>query len=69
MRLARPDTCAGRATEVALPLEEGVLIHNLGLPLVVVCTKCDTMDALDGLNDEHFDFIQRRLRRLCLQCT
>ncbi|XP_070616464.1 cytoplasmic dynein 1 light intermediate chain 2 isoform X2 [Erythrolamprus reginae] len=55
---------------IALPLGENVLTHNLGIPVVVVCTKCDAMSVLEKEHDyreEHFDFIQSHIRRFCLQ--
>lgn len=50
-------------------LGEGVLDINLGIPIVVVCCKVDSMATLVrsfGLKDGHFDYIQQHLRRLCL---
>uniref|UniRef100_A0A6Q2ZH84 Dynein light intermediate chain n=1 Tax=Esox lucius TaxID=8010 RepID=A0A6Q2ZH84_ESOLU len=55
---------------VLLPLGENTLTHNLGLPMVVVCTKCDAISALEkehDYKDEHLDFIQSYIRRFCLQ--
>ncbi|MGH0150751.1 UNVERIFIED_CONTAM: hypothetical protein FKN15_018487 [Acipenser sinensis] len=57
--------------EVVLPLGENVLTHNLGIPVLVVCTKCDAVSVLEKEHDyreEHFDFIQSHIRRFCLQC-
>jgi len=48
-----------------------VLTHNLGVPVVVVCTKSDAVESLEkdyGYKDSHFEFIQQHLRRTCLQC-
>ncbi|XP_033898794.1 cytoplasmic dynein 1 light intermediate chain 2 isoform X1 [Acipenser ruthenus] len=56
--------------EVVLPLGENVLTHNLGIPVLVVCTKCDAVSVLEKEHDyreEHFDFIQSHIRRFCLQ--
>ncbi|XP_041048701.1 cytoplasmic dynein 1 light intermediate chain 2 isoform X2 [Carcharodon carcharias] len=56
--------------EVVLPLGENVLTHNLGIPVLVVCTKCDAVSVLEkehDYRDEHFDFIQSHIRRFCLQ--
>ncbi|CAF1596240.1 unnamed protein product, partial [Didymodactylos carnosus] len=53
-----------------LPLGEGVLTKNLGLPVIVVITKCDAMPTLEKENDykdEQFDFIQHHIRKFCLQ--
>uniref|UniRef100_A0A8C9W7L7 Dynein light intermediate chain n=1 Tax=Scleropages formosus TaxID=113540 RepID=A0A8C9W7L7_SCLFO len=55
---------------VMLPLSDGTLTHNLGIPVVVVCTKCDAISSLEkehDYRDEHFDFIQSHIRRFCLQ--
>ncbi|XP_006004093.1 cytoplasmic dynein 1 light intermediate chain 2 isoform X2 [Latimeria chalumnae] len=55
---------------VILPLGENVLTHNLGIPVLVVCTKCDAVSVLEKEHDykeEHFDFIQSHIRRFCLQ--
>ncbi|XP_019391435.1 PREDICTED: cytoplasmic dynein 1 light intermediate chain 2 [Crocodylus porosus] len=55
---------------VTLPLGENVLTHNLGIPVLVVCTKCDAVSVLEKEHDyreEHFDFIQSHIRRFCLQ--
>uniref|UniRef100_A0A8C4NGG1 Dynein light intermediate chain n=1 Tax=Eptatretus burgeri TaxID=7764 RepID=A0A8C4NGG1_EPTBU len=45
---------------------------NLGLPIVVVGTKCDKLLGFvkeHKLSDEHMEFIQIHLRRICLSCT
>ncbi|MBN3279581.1 DC1L1 protein, partial [Polyodon spathula] len=55
---------------VVLPLGENTLTHNLGVPLLVICTKCDAISGLEkehDYRDEHFDFIQSHIRRFCLQ--
>ncbi|KAJ8288232.1 hypothetical protein COCON_G00008910 [Conger conger] len=55
---------------IVLPLGKNTLTHNLGIPMVVVCTKCDAISGLEtehDYRDEHFDFIQSHLRRFCLQ--
>ncbi|XP_053322352.1 cytoplasmic dynein 1 light intermediate chain 1 isoform X2 [Spea bombifrons] len=55
---------------VILPLGEHTLTHNLGIPVVVVCTKCDAISILEkehDYKDEHFDFIQSHIRKFCLQ--
>ncbi|XP_078256838.1 cytoplasmic dynein 1 light intermediate chain 2 isoform X1 [Rhinoraja longicauda] len=56
--------------EVVLPLCENALTHNLGIPVLVVCTKCDAVSLLEkehDYRDEHFDFIQSHIRRFCLE--
>ncbi|XP_036391260.1 cytoplasmic dynein 1 light intermediate chain 2-like [Megalops cyprinoides] len=55
---------------VLIPLGDNVLSHNLGIPVLIVCTKCDAISALERDHDyreEHFDFIQFHIRRFCLQ--
>jgi len=49
---------------------EGVLKNNLGIPIVIVCTKSDSVVMLEKNYDfksPTFDFIQLYLRRICLQ--
>ena len=56
--------------ELLIPLEEGVLFTNIGLPVIVVCSKSDTTMMLENSHDfrnEHFDFIQMHLRKACLE--
>ncbi|KAJ2830306.1 hypothetical protein FBU31_002514 [Coemansia sp. 'formosensis'] len=53
-----------------LPLGQGVLETNFGIPLIVVCTKSDTMELMErerGFKEEDFDYIQQVLRAVCLQ--
>uniref|UniRef100_A0A673TAS6 Dynein light intermediate chain n=1 Tax=Suricata suricatta TaxID=37032 RepID=A0A673TAS6_SURSU len=55
---------------VVLPLGADTLTHNLGVPVLVVCTKCDAISVLEkehDYRDEHFDFIQSHIRKFCLQ--
>ncbi|KAF3833792.1 hypothetical protein F7725_024996 [Dissostichus mawsoni] len=55
---------------VLLPLGDNTLTHNLGIPVVVVCTKCDAISTLEkehDYRDEHLDFIQSHIRQFCLQ--
>ena len=54
---------------IVLPLSESTLTRNLGLPLLVVLTKCDVMPSLEkdyDFKDETFDFIQQHVRKFCL---
>ncbi|XP_072670351.1 cytoplasmic dynein 1 light intermediate chain 2 isoform X1 [Canis lupus baileyi] len=65
-----PLTSGPDEENVALPLGDNMLTHNLGIPVLVVCTKCDAVSVLEkehDYRDEHFDFIQSHLRRFCLQ--
>ncbi|KAJ3242733.1 hypothetical protein HDU77_010691 [Chytriomyces hyalinus] len=55
---------------VTLPLGQGVLTNNLGIPIIVVCTKADYMISLEkerGYGDGTFDYIQQSLRTICLK--
>jgi dynein light intermediate chain 1 len=57
--------------EINIPLPEGCLLKNLGIPIIIVCTKCDLIEELENknknFNDEKFDYIQQVLRTVCLQ--
>ena len=58
------------ASPPAKVLDSSTLSANFGLPLIVVCTKCDSIENLEGsfdYSEEHFDFIQHYLRKFCLQ--
>lgn len=51
-------------------LEENVLANNIGIPIIVVVTKSDYIATLEKENDyreEHFDFIQKHIRKFCLK--
>uniref|UniRef100_A0A6I8QLN8 Dynein light intermediate chain n=1 Tax=Xenopus tropicalis TaxID=8364 RepID=A0A6I8QLN8_XENTR len=67
----RAPTSSGIEDEnIVLPLGDNILTHNLGIPVLVVCTKCDAVSVLEkehDYKDEHFDFIQSHIRRFCLQ--
>ncbi|RUS16573.1 dynein light intermediate chain-domain-containing protein [Jimgerdemannia flammicorona] len=57
--------------QVTLPLGPGTLTKNLGIPLVIVCCKSDSLNQLERTQDykeERFDYIQQTLRTLCLKC-
>ncbi|KAI8801785.1 dynein light intermediate chain-domain-containing protein [Cladochytrium replicatum] len=57
-------------THVPSPLPQGALTKNLGIPIVVVCTKSDNMIALErekDFRDDQFDYIQQTLRTICLK--
>ncbi|GAA5992711.1 hypothetical protein JCM5350_004288 [Sporobolomyces pararoseus] len=54
--------------ESALP--DGTLLENLGVPIVVVCTKADHINTLERskeFTEEQFDYIQQTLRTICLR--
>jgi dynein light intermediate chain 1 len=66
--VANPTAAEGE--EIA-PLPEGCLTHNFGVPLVVVCTKADTISQLErdrNFKEEKFDYVQQVLRTICLKC-
>ncbi|XP_048040621.1 cytoplasmic dynein 1 light intermediate chain 2 isoform X2 [Megalobrama amblycephala] len=66
----RGPAAVGEDESVLLPLGDNVLTHNLGIPVLIVCTKCDAVSVLEKEHDykeEHFDFIQSHIRRFCLQ--
>jgi len=52
-----------------LPLANGLLTNNLGIPIVVVCCKSDMTEMLSkeyAFKESHFDYIHQYLRRICL---
>ncbi|CAG8481177.1 4233_t:CDS:2 [Ambispora gerdemannii] len=56
--------------DVALPLGQGTLTKNLGIPLIVVCAKSDNLSNHEReleYTEEIFDFIQQSLRTICLK--
>ncbi|CAI8032898.1 Cytoplasmic dynein 1 light intermediate chain 2 [Geodia barretti] len=64
-------TTSSEEEGVVLPLGDTTLTCNLGLPLVVVCCKSDSVSELEkvhGYRDEHLDFIQQAIRKFCLNC-
>jgi len=64
-----PMTDLSPQEEKSLDMFDGVLSRNLGLDIVVVLTKSDSMALLEseqGLTDQHFDFIQQAVRKFCL---
>lgn len=66
----RAPAAGGEDEGVLLPLPDNVLTHNLGIPVMVVCTKCDAVSVLEKEHDykeEHFDYIQSHIRRFCLR--
>uniref|UniRef100_A0A672IVN6 Dynein light intermediate chain n=1 Tax=Salarias fasciatus TaxID=181472 RepID=A0A672IVN6_SALFA len=65
-----PQRRSDEEESILLPLGDNTLTHNLGIPVVVVCTKCDAISTLEkehDYRDEHLDFIQSHIRRFCLQ--
>ncbi|SPO27657.1 related to dynein light-intermediate chain [Ustilago trichophora] len=54
----------------ANPLADGTLTDNLGIPIVVVCTKADAISRLERdkeFKEEQFDYIQQVLRTVCMK--
>ncbi|GAM23489.1 hypothetical protein SAMD00019534_066640 [Acytostelium subglobosum LB1] len=52
------------------PLGEDILSHNLGVPVLVVCCKSDSVVMLEkdfDYKDDLFDYIQQYLRRICIR--
>ncbi|GJJ75317.1 dynein light intermediate chain 1, cytosolic [Entomortierella parvispora] len=55
---------------VLLPLTEGCLTDNTGVPIIIVCTKSDHINNLEremDYQEETFDYIQQSLRTICLK--
>ncbi|KAI8074661.1 dynein light intermediate chain-domain-containing protein [Gongronella butleri] len=51
--------------KVVLPLPEGCLTTNYGIPITLVGCKCDQLDRLQqthGYKDDHLDYIQQAIR-------
>ncbi|KAF9961644.1 hypothetical protein BGZ72_002735 [Mortierella alpina] len=58
------------AQSVLLPLAEGCLTNNTGVPIIIVCTKSDHINSLEremDYQEETFDYIQQSLRTICLK--
>ncbi|KAI8640521.1 dynein light intermediate chain-domain-containing protein [Parasitella parasitica] len=56
--------------QVMLPLTNGCLTNNLGLPITIVCCKSDAINKLEQTHDykdDQFDFIQQTLRCICMK--
>ncbi|KAG2216387.1 hypothetical protein INT45_004805 [Circinella minor] len=63
-------TTTTSADQVTLPLTQGCLSTNLGVPIVIVCCKSDALNMLEQSQDykeEQFDFIQQTLRCVCMK--
>jgi dynein light intermediate chain 1 len=65
---AEDDTDDLSEIKAQMPLQEGVLKVNLGIPIIVVCNKIDLL--LRGEKapflEQNLDFIQKHLRNYCL---
>ncbi|GAA5954069.1 hypothetical protein JCM21900_005397 [Sporobolomyces salmonicolor] len=71
---AAPATTSTSTSAAALdadaPLPPGTLTDNLGIGIVVVCTKADQMNSLERereFTEEQFDYIQQTLRTICMR--
>ncbi|KAI8075542.1 dynein light intermediate chain-domain-containing protein [Thamnidium elegans] len=56
--------------QVVLPLTQGCLTNNLGMPITIVCCKSDALNTLEQTHDykdDQFDFIQQTLRCICMK--
>jgi hypothetical protein len=54
-----------------IPLGEGVLKVNLGIPLIFLCTKCDTILLKEGgglYTEQKLDVLYKFLRTQALLC-
>ncbi|KAH8550106.1 dynein light intermediate chain-domain-containing protein [Umbelopsis sp. PMI_123] len=63
-------TTTTTADQVTLPLTQGSLTTNLGIPIAVVCCKSDLISQHEHTQDykeEQFDFIQQTLRTICMK--
>ncbi|KAI9340425.1 dynein light intermediate chain-domain-containing protein [Zopfochytrium polystomum] len=61
---------ASAATQHTAPLGPGILTNNLGIPIIIACTKSDHVAALEKeseFSDDLFDFVQQSLRTVCLK--
>ncbi|KAI9087755.1 dynein light intermediate chain-domain-containing protein [Phlyctochytrium arcticum] len=60
---------SGPQHPMLLPLTQGTLTRNLGIPIVIVVHKADLTTLLErdrDFKEEQFDFIQQTLRTICL---
>ncbi|GAA6022167.1 hypothetical protein JCM11491_005113 [Sporobolomyces phaffii] len=65
-----PSAMSAAPIDTDAPLPPGTLLENLGIPIVVVCTKADHINVLERereFTEEQFDYIQQTLRTVCLR--
>ncbi|BGO98981.1 hypothetical protein NBRC10513v2_000083 [Rhodotorula toruloides] len=77
LRSYQEPTASGAAPSISAaahlddsPLPPGILLDNLGIGLVIVCTKADQMNMLERdreFTEEQFDYIQQLLRTVALR--
>ncbi|KAI8581467.1 hypothetical protein K450DRAFT_231451 [Umbelopsis ramanniana AG] len=63
-------TTTTTADQVTLPLTQGSLTTNLGIPIAIVCCKSDLISHHEHTQDykeEQFDFIQQTLRTISMK--
>ncbi|KAI9322309.1 dynein light intermediate chain-domain-containing protein [Dichotomocladium elegans] len=63
-------TTTTSADQITLPLPQGCLTTNLGVPIILVCCKSDALNMLEQKHDykeEQFDYIQQTLRCICMK--
>ncbi|CAM9621753.1 unnamed protein product, partial [Choristocarpus tenellus] len=63
----RVNGAGGGSGDDAPQLEDVVLERNLGVPLVVVCCKADTLQNETFEQQQRLHYIQQHLRRFCLR--
>ncbi|BGP52586.1 hypothetical protein JCM8202v2_000141 [Rhodotorula sphaerocarpa] len=65
-----PSTSSANLHTADAPLPAGALLENLGLNLVVVCTKADQMDMLERdreFSEDKFDYVQQLVRTIAMR--
>jgi len=53
-----------------MEIDQEIISNNLGIPVIVVCTKCDYLDVLEvekRYTPDHFIYMQTNLRSICLK--
>ncbi|GAA5981095.1 hypothetical protein JCM10908_003984 [Rhodotorula pacifica] len=67
---AMPSTSSASVHAADAPLPAGTLLENLGLGLVIVCTKADQMNMLERdreFSEDLFDYVQQLIRTVALR--
>ena len=68
--LAGSTTGGAHLADLESPLGPGTLTNNLALPIVIVCTKSDAVNALErdkDFKEDQFDYVQQALRTVALR--
>jgi dynein light intermediate chain 1 len=66
----KPKADADDKVKLDMPIPDGVLTNNLGVPIVVVACKADqleTMEKEQRLRAEQIDYMQAHMRQFCLK--